>query len=99
MPQLNILLQDFNEGRRPLNQKLILEKVDNENCGKEEMVTKYYDKISLDAPGYTPWFDVWTKLYIQAWNYVFVYVHSKYKRFLHASPPHQYLGNFGEEPN
>jgi len=65
VPQLNILLQDFNEGRRPLNQKLILEKVDNENCGKEEMVTKYYDKISLDAPGYTPWFDVWTKLYIQ----------------------------------
>ena len=66
IPQINVILQDFKkESRKSLNQKLVLDRVDTENCTEDEMVTKYYDKISLDAPGYTPWFDVWMKLYLQ----------------------------------
>ena len=28
-------------------------------------MTKHFTKLSLDAPGYTPWFDTWMKLYLQ----------------------------------
>jgi hypothetical protein len=49
-----------------VNQKLLLDRVSEENCVEADMVTKHFEKHSLDAPGFTPWFDVWMKLYLQS---------------------------------
>ena len=43
----------------------MLDRVSEENCDEADMVTKHFNKLSLDAPGYTPWFDTWMKLYLQ----------------------------------
>ena len=43
----------------------MLDRVSEENCDEADMVTKHFTKLSLDAPGYTPWFDTWMKLYLQ----------------------------------
>ena len=66
VPNLHLILQDLNrDSPKLINQKLLLERLSEENCEESEMVTKHYDKISLDAPGFTPWFDLWMKLYLQ----------------------------------
>ena len=43
----------------------MLDRVSEENCDEADLVTKHFPKLSLDAPGYTPWFDTWMKLYLQ----------------------------------
>ena len=43
----------------------MLDRVSDENCDEADLVTKHFHKLSLDAPGYTPWFDTWMKLYLQ----------------------------------
>ena len=66
VPNLHLILQDLQrDSPKLINQKLLLERLSEENCEESEMVTKHYDKISLDAPGFTPWFDLWMKLYLQ----------------------------------
>ena len=34
-------------------------------CEEADLLTKHFAKLTLDAPGYTPWFDTWMKLYLQ----------------------------------
>ena len=48
-----------------MNTKLMLDRVSDENCDESELMTKHFAKLTLDAPGYTPWFDTWMKLYLQ----------------------------------
>lgn len=37
------------------------------SCNDEPMVAKTFDKAAtLEAPGFTPWFDLYTKLYIHS---------------------------------
>ena len=43
----------------------MLDRVSEENCDEADLVTKHFPKLSLDAPGYTPWFDTWMKFYLQ----------------------------------
>ena len=63
---LNIILQDFKKDpQKQVNTKLMLDRVSDENCDDEDMITKHFDKVSLEAPGYTPWFDTWMKYYLQ----------------------------------
>lgn len=60
-------LQDFKKDpQKVVNQKLLLDRVGEENCATGDMVTKHFERHSLDAPGFTPWFDVWMKLYLQS---------------------------------
>jgi hypothetical protein len=67
VPTLHLILQDFKKDpQKAVNQKLLLERVSEENCADSDMVTKHFEKHSLDAPGFTPWFDVWMKLYLQS---------------------------------
>ena len=66
VPSLNIILQDFKKDpNKSVNTKLMLDRISEENCDERDMVTKHLDKISVDAPGYTPWFDIWMKYYLQ----------------------------------
>lgn len=67
VPSLHIILQDFRkDSQKLINQKVLLDRISDENCEDSDMVTKHYEKTSLDAPGFTPWFDVWMKLYLQS---------------------------------
>jgi len=66
VPSLSLILQDFKKDpQKSVNTKLMLDRVSEENCDEKDMITKHLDKISLDAPGYTPWFDIWMKYYLQ----------------------------------
>ena len=63
---LNLILQDWKKDpHRSVSTKLMLDRISEENCDEREMITKHFDKVSLDAPGYTPWFDIWMKYYLQ----------------------------------
>ena len=52
------------------SKKDVLSKSEYHTCilhltSRSHMKWLYSDKISLDAPGYTPWFDIWMKYYLQ----------------------------------
>ena len=51
--------------QKSVNTKLMLDRVSDENCEEADLLTKHFAKLTLDAPGYTPWFDTWMKLYLQ----------------------------------
>ena len=66
VPCLNIILQDFKKDpQKAVNTKLMLDRVSDENCDEADLLTKHFSKLTLDAPGYTPWFDTWMKFYLQ----------------------------------
>lgn len=63
---LNIILQDWKKDpNKNVSTKLMLDRISEENCDEKDMISKHFDKVSLDAPGYTPWFDIWMKYYLQ----------------------------------
>jgi len=66
VPSLHLILQDFKkDSQKLINQKLMYDRISEENCEDSEMVTKHFDKVSIDAPGFTSWFDTWMKLYLE----------------------------------
>ena len=66
VPSLHLILRDFKkDSQKLINQKLLLDRVSEENCEQGEMVTKHFEKASIDAPGFTSWFDLWMKLYLE----------------------------------
>jgi len=66
VPSLNIILQDFKKDpQKAVNQKLMLDRISEENCEEKDLISKHFDSLTLDAPGYTPWFDTWMKFYLQ----------------------------------
>jgi len=66
VPSLNIILQDFKKDpQKAVNQKLMLDRISEENCDEKDLISKHFEKLTLDAPGYTPWFDTWIKFYLQ----------------------------------
>jgi len=65
VPALNIVLQDFKKDpHKQVNQKLMLDRVGEENVEEKDLISKHFPKITIEAPGYTPWFDTWMKLYL-----------------------------------
>jgi len=67
VPSLNIILQDFKKDPQKLvSQKLMLDRLSEENCEESSMVARTFGQICVDAPGYTPWYDIWMKLYLQS---------------------------------
>ena len=66
VPSLNLVLQDFRKDPgKAVNQKLMLDRISEENCDEHELISKHLGKLRLDCPGYTPWFDTWMKFYLQ----------------------------------
>lgn len=62
---LHVQLQDLKKDSQKLvNQKLMFDRISEENCEPDEMVTKHFEQLTLDAPGFTVWFDIWMKLYL-----------------------------------
>ncbi|XP_059098222.1 trafficking protein particle complex subunit 8-like [Tigriopus californicus] len=66
LPAFSVTLQDFKKDpTRLINQKLMLDLVDG--CTDEPSVTRTFPNgQTLEAPGFTPWFDVWTKLFVHS---------------------------------
>ena len=38
-----------------VNQKLMLDRVGEENVEEKDLISKHFPKITVEAPGYTPW--------------------------------------------
>lgn len=61
-----VAFQDFKKDpTRLINQKLMLDLVDG--CTEEPLVSRTFPNgQTLEAPGFTPWFDIWTKLFVHS---------------------------------
>ena len=67
VPNLSLTFQDFyKDPARNVGPRLLSDTV--ASITEEPLVSKAFPSraVQLEAPGFTPWFDAWTKLYLQS---------------------------------